>query len=105
MSQSSRAVRQTISTTIPPARCSSWRSPHSSLKQDRLSKSRIYAGAEVTEYWILNLRDDCIEVFRTPDAARRVYGARAIGQHGDHLRLVALPEVSVAVDDLLPPRR
>lgn len=77
----------------------------SSLPQDRLSKSRIYAGAAVTEYWILNLRDDCIEVFRTPDAARRVYGERAIAQRGDRLQVVALPDVSVAVDDLLPPRR
>lgn len=77
----------------------------SSLKQDRLSKSRIYAGAQVPEYWILNLRDDCIEVFRTPDAAQRVYCERVIAQRGDHLRLVALPDVGVAVDDLLPPRR
>ena len=77
----------------------------SSLPQDRLSKSRIYAGARVTEYWILNLRDDCVEVFRMPDAARRVYGEQAIARHGDCLRLVALPEVSVAVDDFLPSRR
>jgi Uma2 family endonuclease len=77
----------------------------SSLKQDRLSKSRIYAGAQVPEYWIVNLRDDCVEVFRTPDAAQRVYGERAIAPRGDHLRLVALPEAGVAVDDLLPARR
>lgn len=77
----------------------------SSLPQDRLSKSRIYAGARVTEYWILNLRDDCIEVFRAPDAERRVYGERAIAQRGDRLQLVELPEVSVAVSDLLPARR
>lgn len=77
----------------------------SSLQQDRLSKSRIYAGARVTEYWILNLRDDCIEVFRAPDAERRVYGERAIAQRGDRLQLVEFPEVSVAVSDLLPARR
>jgi Uma2 family endonuclease len=74
----------------------------SSLPQDRLSKSRIYAGAGVAEYWIVNLRDDCVEVFRTPDRERRVYGERALAHRGDQLRLLALPEVGVAVDDLLP---
>ena len=77
----------------------------SSLQQDRLSKSRIYAGARVTEYWIVNLRDDRIELFRAPDARRRVYGEQATAGRGDRLRLIALPDVTVAVDDLLPARR
>ena len=53
-----------------------------SLQQDRLSKSRIYAGAGIPDYWIVNLRDDCVEVFRQPDATRRVYAAHAVAQRG-----------------------
>jgi Uma2 family endonuclease len=77
----------------------------SSLPQDRLSKSRIYAGAGVPDYWILNLRNGCVEVFRAPDVEQRVYGARVIARPGDRLELLALPGASVAVDDLVPPRR
>jgi len=79
----------------------------SSLKQDRLSKSRIYAAADIAEYWIINLRDDQIEVFRTPDPVQRVYASRSLARRGDRIALVAFPDASVAVDDLLPwpPRR
>jgi Uma2 family endonuclease len=74
-----------------------------SLQQDRLSKSRIYAGAGVPDYWIVNLRGDCVEVFRTPDAAQRVYTDRFVAPRGETLELVALPGAIVALDDLLLP--
>ncbi|MBX3025001.1 Uma2 family endonuclease [bacterium] len=73
----------------------------SSLKQDRLSKSRVYAGAGVPEYWILNLRDECVEVFRDPDVGQRVYTDGTIARRGDTLRMVGVP-AAVAVDDLFP---
>ena len=74
----------------------------SSLQQDRLSKSRIYAGAGVPEFWIVNLRDACVELFRAPDVAQRIYTERSIAQRGETLHLVALPGARVAVSDLLP---
>lgn len=73
----------------------------SSLQQDRLSKSRIYAGAGVPDYWIVNLRDACVEVFRAPDVAQRVYAERRTVHRGAHLELVALPGAMVDVADLL----
>ena len=52
-----------------------------SLAQDRLTKSRIYAAAGVPEYWIVNLRDRCVEVYARPEPARRVYAAaRRVGR-------------------------
>ena len=77
----------------------------SSLPQDRITKTRIYATARVPEYWILNLRDDCVEVLRAPDPQARSYGERRVARRGERLDLGALPGVSVAVDDLLPSRR
>lgn len=74
----------------------------SSLQQDRLSKSRIYAGAGVPDYWIVNLRDACVEVFRVPDVAQRIYAERRTLHRGEQLELVALPGTRVAVSDLLP---
>jgi Uma2 family endonuclease len=75
---------------------------HSSLKQDRLSKSRIYAAAAIPEYWIVNLRDDCIEVYRAPDGAHRVYAHHSVVQRGEQITLVAFPDASVAVGSMLP---
>lgn len=74
----------------------------SSLPHDRLSKSRIYAGAGIPEYWILNLPGDCLETYREPDAARRLYARRRTWQRGERLSLVAFPDVTIAVDELLP---
>jgi Uma2 family endonuclease len=74
----------------------------SSLPQDRLTKSRIYTAAQVPEYWVVNLRDRCVEVFRDPDAATRLYRDRGVAQSGDEVDLAALPGVSLRVDDLLP---
>jgi Uma2 family endonuclease len=74
----------------------------SSLPKDRLSKSRIYAGASVAEYWIVNLRDACVEVFRSPDPVRRVYAETLVKRRGERLSLSALPGAEIEVNDLLP---
>jgi Uma2 family endonuclease len=77
-------------------------SADSSLVQDRLTKAGIYAAAGIPEYWIVNLRDDCVEVHRRPEPSRRTYSERTIGRRGDSLTLVAFPDATIAVTDLLP---
>lgn len=74
----------------------------SSLPQDRLTKSRIYAAAGIPEYWILNVRHGCLEVHRRPDVVLRTYGERRVLGHDDKIELLALPGATVAVDELLP---
>jgi len=74
----------------------------SSLPQDRLTKSRIYARAGVVEFWILNLRDRCVEVHTNPDADNRVYTSMRIARIGGVIELAAFPATAVAVADLLP---
>ena len=76
----------------------------SSLAQDRLTKARIYAAAGIPEYWVLNLRDGCVEVFRAPDPATRRYAEVTTAHPGDRLEIVAVPGATVAVEDLLPKR-
>ena len=39
-----------------------------SLLYDRKAKAEIYAAASIADYWIINLRDRCIEVHRDPVA-------------------------------------
>jgi Uma2 family endonuclease len=76
----------------------------SSLQQDRLTKAPIYAAAGVPEYWIVNLRDDCVEVFRAPEPTLRRYATPHVAHRGDTLALTAIADASVAVADLLPTR-
>jgi Uma2 family endonuclease len=73
-----------------------------SLPKDRLSKSRICAAAGIPEYWLINLRDDCLEVYRQPDAGARAYAETHVVRRGARITLAAFPDASVAVDDLLP---
>jgi Uma2 family endonuclease len=75
-----------------------------SLEQDRLTKRAIYAAAGIPEYWIVNLRDDCLEVRRLPEPQSRRYASTAIARRGERIALAALRGVAVAVDDLLPSR-
>jgi Uma2 family endonuclease len=74
----------------------------SSLKQDRLTKAPMYAAASLPEYWIVNLRDGCVEVRRDPDPRNRRYRRVAIHRRGESIEPLALPGVRIAVDDLLP---
>ena len=74
----------------------------SSLKQDRLTKRAIYAAAGIAEYWIVNLPDDCVEIRREPDPARRRYASTTVARRGDTIELGSLSGVRVTVSDLLP---
>ena len=73
-----------------------------SLAQDRLTKGALYAAAGIPEYWIVNLRTDCVEVLRDPEPEAGRFRERTLLGHGERLTLVALPDVQVAADDFLP---
>ena len=67
---------------------------------DRVRKVEIYALAGIQDYWIANLAQDTIEVHRDP--FRGDYRARLTFHRGERIAPLACPEVSIAVDDLLP---
>jgi Uma2 family endonuclease len=72
----------------------------SSLRRDRGVKAELYAAAGVPEYWVVNLVDRVVEV-----RSHIVSGAYArIETHrsGATITLLAFPDVSIAVDDVLP---
>ncbi|HUE71127.1 MAG TPA: Uma2 family endonuclease [Pirellulaceae bacterium] len=71
-----------------------------SLEFDREDKLPIYAEAGIREYWIVNLPDDVIEVYRDP--AGKSYRGQTVVRRGDSLTLLALPDVTIAVSDILP---
>jgi Uma2 family endonuclease len=73
---------------------------HTSLAIDRGLKSRIYAEAGVREYWIVNLKDEVIEVHRRP--RRGKYGRLTKHGRGEAIKLEAFPEVRIEVASILP---
>lgn len=70
------------------------------LTFDRDTKTPLYAAAGIPEYWLVNLPDDRIEVFREP--AGEGYGRVTEHHRGDVLRPEAFPDLEVAVDVVLP---
>jgi Uma2 family endonuclease len=72
----------------------------SSLSIDRNIKSAIYAEAGVPEYWIVNLVDGVIEVSTVPKAG--TYMTTTLHRKGTTITLVAFPDVTIVVDDILP---
>ncbi len=76
----------------------------SSLEHDRTHKLRIYASAGISQYVIVNLVDDRLEVFEQPDARKGRYRRQAFLDANASLSLVT-PDgerVEVPVRDLLP---
>jgi Uma2 family endonuclease len=71
---------------------------HSSLRKDQLVKAPLYARSGFGEYWVVNVPERCIEVFRDGDGA--VYRKRS--RHGidEALAFEAFPDVSVRVADV-----
>jgi Uma2 family endonuclease len=76
----------------------------SSLPTDRLSKAAIYAAAGVPQYLVLNLPGDRVETFAGPDPSRAAWVEARPAFRGEHIALVALPELSLSVDAMLPRR-
>ena len=79
----------------------------SSLALDRETKGSLYARAQIVDYWIVNLVDHVLEVYRDPVAApASPYGWRYASvttlRAGDAVTPLAVPHSRVAVADLLP---
>jgi len=79
----------------------------SSLMFDRQYKGGLYARAGLGDYWILNLVDRVLEVYREPVAdAGTPFGWRyrsvAIAGPESSVALLAIPDARILVRDLLP---
>ncbi len=79
----------------------------SSLAYDRKDKASLYAEAGISDYWIVNVVNGQLEVFRgpAPDASQAFgfgYSSQTILHRGDAVAPLAAPNSSVAVADLLP---
>ncbi len=71
---------------------------NTSLSRDLDEKKRLYAEAGIPEYWVVNLRDTTVLVFRDPGAG--TYRSEQTLDSGV-IHPLALPGVAVSVDRLL----
>lgn len=72
----------------------------SSLRNDLDAKAALYAEAGVPEYWVLNLVDRELSVFRSSgEGAYRYY---ATYREGDRVAPEAGPDVTLELGDLFP---
>jgi Uma2 family endonuclease len=79
----------------------------SSLGIDRRRKGSVYARAGLTDYWVLNLVDHVLEVYREPVADSSApfgwrYGRAEVFGADTHVTPLAAPAASIPVAGLLP---
>jgi Uma2 family endonuclease len=70
------------------------------LPFDRHQKKRLYARNGIKDYWILNLIDQQLEVYRNPeeDDYKQILTLRS----EESVAPLAAPESNIAIEDLLP---
>ena len=71
------------------------------LREDQGRKARIYASANIAEYWILNLKTRELEVLREP--ASGAYTLKRSLNEDEKVSPLLAPETQIAVADMLPP--
>ena len=75
-----------------------------SLTHDRTEKAVLYARSGIRDYWIVNLQDRWLEVYRDPavDPASLLgftYSARSILKESEVVSPLAAPDAKIAVED------
>jgi Uma2 family endonuclease len=70
------------------------------LVDDREIKCGLYAEAGIGEYWIVNLVERCVEVYRVPQNGAYSHVTRV--ESAEFIEPLARPGVKVACADLLP---
>lgn len=71
----------------------------STLRFDREQKRRLYAKHAIPEYWIVNLIDNCLEVYRQPQDDD--YFDKRVLSRTDTIDLLTLPNIRLAVAEIL----
>jgi Uma2 family endonuclease len=72
----------------------------SSLKFDRETKGPLYAAAGISEYWIVNLIDDRLEIYRQPEG--NIYTSIEIVTLPRSINLPEFSEIVLNIDDFFP---
>ena len=71
------------------------------MRFDREAKLPVYARAGIVEFWLINLVERAIEVYREPVLAAGVYASVTRLHQGDQLSMAAFPDTILSVAELL----
>lgn len=71
---------------------------NSSLIADRTEKASLYAAAGIADYWIANLCDFCVEVFRNPRKGQ--YRQVQSYEMGESVSPLAFPKIKLEVSEI-----
>lgn len=77
----------------------------SSLRYDREVKVPLYAAAGIREYWIVNLIDDSVEIYRQPTvlaSGAAGYAEKTIHAGEDQIAPQAFPECTLVAKGIIP---
>ena len=77
------------------------------LSYDRNRKASLYAKHNILDYWILNLKNRTLEVYRSPIADENAYYGFAFSEkvtfkENDEVYSLVKPDLKIKVADLLP---
>ena len=70
----------------------------SSLRRDREIKLPLYAGAVISEYWIVDVPDEVVEVYTNPSGSS--YSSVRRFSRGESICPSAFPDLRIAVDEI-----
>lgn len=74
----------------------------SSLQYDREEKRRAYAATGICEFWLLNLEDDVLEIYRQPEGP--TYREQITIPADGTASPLAFPDVTIVLSEIIPPR-
>ncbi|MEJ7849000.1 MAG: Uma2 family endonuclease [Pyrinomonadaceae bacterium] len=77
----------------------------SSLRFDRKDKAELYAEHNIEEYWIVNLKQRCVEVYRRPVKDKNLgyaYTEISVFSETESVSPLAKPKGKIKVIDILP---
>ncbi len=75
----------------------------STIKFDRDTKAPLYAAAGISEYWIVNLIDNHLEIYRQPEGS--IYTSIQIVTPPRSINLPQFPEIVVHTSDFFPAQK
>jgi Uma2 family endonuclease len=73
----------------------------STLKQDCEVKDKLYARSNIAEYWVVDIQNRQVRIFRDPTPTG--YGSQLILTATHSVSPLAFPEIILAIESILPP--
>jgi Uma2 family endonuclease len=72
---------------------------NATLTRDRSHKAKLYAQAEVPEYWVIDVNQRQAIIFRNPEGG--IYQSEAVLTANDEITPIAVPELTVQLKNIL----